>query len=101
MAKILKILLFSFLIGIVLTIISTGWWGYWDYNDYLPPVAPPGMVIFDFPGGGCDKDGGPLPFFGTCINNEFLNLGIDIIFWSVIVFGFWMLIKFWRGRKRK
>lgn len=101
MAKILKILLFSFLIGIVLTVTSFWWWGFWDYfspgNNYLP--AP--EEVFFPPVGGCFWHGGPWPFLGTCIDNELLNFGLDIVFWSAIVFGFWMLIKFLKKKRGK
>jgi len=103
MAKASKILLFSFLIGIVLAVTSIWWWGFWGYflpeKVYLPPrPLLPGEIFFP-PFTGCFRDGGPWPFSGTCIDNKFLNFGLDIIFWSAIVFGLWILIE--RGRKRK
>jgi len=93
------ILLFSFLAGIVLTISSIWWWGGWDVSKHEPwPAVPPGMIIFP-PATGCIQHGGPLPFFGTCINNKILNFGIDIIIWSVVIFGFLMVIESLRKQK--
>ncbi len=96
MTKTLKIFLFSFLIGVALTITSIWWWNDW-WNYFLPEksyLSVPGEVFLPIMPTGCFQHGGPLSFFGTCIKNGLLNFGLDIILWSVIVFGFWMLIKF-------